>query len=223
MSKKKILSLVLCVALVGAVSIGATLAYLTDSTSEISNLFTIGNVSGTLQEKIEVWRANGDKYKEIDWTSDPQTVNQILPGDTISKDPRVAIDPNSAPAYVFLVTKTDAGLGDLVDFIKSPDAFDTDHNWVQFYYSDTENYYYYNGVLGPNATTGNNGYAKGNLTLKTNLPDSATDFNVSFKAYLIQSAGLTQKQAYKALYEKFNELNPDTVHDGFTPEWLALQ
>ncbi len=49
---KKVIAIVLLVALVGAISIGATLAYLTDRDSEV-NTFTIGDVTIDLKEDFE--------------------------------------------------------------------------------------------------------------------------------------------------------------------------
>lgn len=49
---KKIIAIVLLVVLVAAISIGATLAYLTDRDSEV-NTFTIGDVSIDLEEEFE--------------------------------------------------------------------------------------------------------------------------------------------------------------------------
>ena len=49
---KKVIAIVLLVALVSAISIGATLAYLTDRDSEV-NVFTIGDVTIDLKEEFE--------------------------------------------------------------------------------------------------------------------------------------------------------------------------
>jgi predicted ribosomally synthesized peptide with SipW-like signal peptide len=49
---KKVIAIVLLVALVSAISIGATLAYLTDRDSEV-NVFTIGDVTIDLEEEFE--------------------------------------------------------------------------------------------------------------------------------------------------------------------------
>lgn len=49
---KKVIAIVLLVALVSAISVGATLAYLTDRDSEV-NVFTIGDVTIDLEEKFE--------------------------------------------------------------------------------------------------------------------------------------------------------------------------
>lgn len=49
---KKVIAIVLLVALVSAISVGATLAYLTDRDSEV-NVFTIGDVTIDLEEEFE--------------------------------------------------------------------------------------------------------------------------------------------------------------------------
>ena len=55
MSKKKILTIALCVALVAALVVGASIAYFTDTKAE-TNTFTIGNV------KIQLLESQYNRY-----------------------------------------------------------------------------------------------------------------------------------------------------------------
>lgn len=62
---------VLSLALVAVIATGATLAYFTDTTGEVKNVFTVGNVDIDLDED--------------NWTDD----SQIMPGIRITKEPYV--------------------------------------------------------------------------------------------------------------------------------------
>ncbi len=78
MKKKSILTLVLSLVLVGAISVGATMAYMTSKTNEVTNTFTFGNV------KIGLSETNWDKAdggKEI--------AKNMYPGVTAPKNPVV--------------------------------------------------------------------------------------------------------------------------------------
>ena len=88
MSKKKILSLCLVIALAAVAVLGGTLAYFTD-TAENTNTFTMGNVAITLDE-APVERV------EDEWVADEEAPRveaneyaNIYPGVVLPKDPTV--------------------------------------------------------------------------------------------------------------------------------------
>lgn len=81
--KKKSLALVLAVVLVIGCAVAGTLAWLTDKTSEVKNTFTTSDVD------IELAETTGDEY-------------QMVPGNTIKKDPTVTVKADSEKAYVFV-------------------------------------------------------------------------------------------------------------------------
>ena len=82
--KKKLLALVLVVALAATAVIGGTLAYFTDTTEAMVNEFTVGNVDITLTEP--------------NWDGDAK----LMPGSVYDKDPTITVDEKSQDAYVFL-------------------------------------------------------------------------------------------------------------------------
>jgi predicted ribosomally synthesized peptide with SipW-like signal peptide len=96
-NKKILMALVLvgCAILLVVGSIAGTVAYLT-SVKEVTNTFTVGNVSITLDES--------------DMTAaDPTTANRVqkntyhlLPGKTYTKDPIVHVAKNSEECYLFV-------------------------------------------------------------------------------------------------------------------------
>lgn len=64
------------------VTIGGTLAWLTDTTDPVKNTFTVGNVEIELAE-------TKDNFK-------------MVPGGTIEKDPKVTVEAESEDCYVFV-------------------------------------------------------------------------------------------------------------------------
>lgn len=83
----KALALTLAVMLVIGCAVGGTLAWLTDKTDAVQNTFTTSDVDIKLEE------TTGDFYK-------------MVPGNTISKDPKVTVLANSEKAYVFVKVET---------------------------------------------------------------------------------------------------------------------
>lgn len=81
--KKKTLALFLALALVLVGIIGGTMAWLTDTTEEVVNTFTDSDIDITLVE------TTGNDYK-------------MVPGYTISKDPKVTVVAGSEKCYLFV-------------------------------------------------------------------------------------------------------------------------
>lgn len=79
--KKKVLSIV-AVVLVLCCAIGGTLAWLTDKTDPVVNTFTVGDINIELTETTT-------NYK-------------MVPGNTISKDPKVTVKANSEACWLFV-------------------------------------------------------------------------------------------------------------------------
>ena len=84
---KKTLTMVLAFALVFALGVGGTLAWLTSETTEVKNTFTIGDINITLTETDAV---NGEKNYDF------------VPGDTHGKDPKVTVVENSEACWLFV-------------------------------------------------------------------------------------------------------------------------
>ncbi|MDY5563971.1 MAG: SipW-dependent-type signal peptide-containing protein [Candidatus Limivicinus sp.] len=93
--KKKILVACLCVALAVLTIAGTTLAYLT-SQDTVTNTFTVGNVSITLDEaKVDEMGKpveNADRVKANSY--------KLIPGQTYNKDPMVTVLKDSESSYI---------------------------------------------------------------------------------------------------------------------------
>lgn len=84
MNKKSLLMMMVTICLIAVVGVGATLAYLTDTTETLTNTFTLGKTD------IEI--------DEPEW-EEPE---DIVPGQEIAKDPTVTVMAKSVDSYVFM-------------------------------------------------------------------------------------------------------------------------
>ena len=106
MKARKILVSLAALALVAAISIGGTLAYLT-STAKVENTFTVGNVSITLDEaKVDEYGAPVENADRV-----PGNAYKLIPGHTYTKDPTIHVGNLSENCYLFV--KVENGLGDV--------------------------------------------------------------------------------------------------------------
>lgn len=80
--KKKVISIV-AVVLVLCCAIGGTLAWLTDKTGPVVNTFTVGDINIELAES-----------ENLDL--------KMVPGNTITKDPKVTVKANSEACWLFV-------------------------------------------------------------------------------------------------------------------------
>ena len=94
MKKKSIITMTAALALVGAIGVGSTLAYFTDS-EDVSNVVTMGHVDITLYET-----EGKDQTDEIEITEEGLTFENVIPGDILDKDPSVKLNAGSADAYI---------------------------------------------------------------------------------------------------------------------------
>lgn len=110
MKNGKLVATLGAVALVAAIGLGSTLAYLTAETKTVTNTFTIGNVNfeenlggGLVESKVE--RDANDKYVDADgkdtWTSVKNDYTSLYPGENVYKDPTVIMAADSEDAWVF--------------------------------------------------------------------------------------------------------------------------
>lgn len=92
--KKKILLTVCALALVVALSIAGTVAWLTDKTDAVENTFTVGKVDISLVETFNT-DTNSDGTNDA-WAA------QLIPGKSYTKDPVVTVAGDSEDCYLFI-------------------------------------------------------------------------------------------------------------------------
>lgn len=95
MNKKNTARTLTGLALVGLMGVGATLAYLSDSTGPVTNSFALSTkgISITLDEALKDGSGRTDVGNDY---------GEVVPGEVIAKDPQVHVVANSLDANVFV-------------------------------------------------------------------------------------------------------------------------
>ena len=96
--KKKVLSIV-AVVLVLCCAIGGTLAWLTDKTDPVVNTFTVGDIN-------------------IELTESENLDLKMVPGNTITKDPKITVQAGSEKCWLFVKVEKSANYGDFLEYYK---------------------------------------------------------------------------------------------------------
>lgn len=99
--KKKSVALVLALALVVVCIVGGTLAWLTATTTPVVNTFTTSDINITLEETGATNNANS---------------YQMIPGYTITKDPKVTVKAGSQKCYLFVKLEKSANFDDFLTY-----------------------------------------------------------------------------------------------------------
>lgn len=98
---KKILALLMAVALVIVCVVGGTMAWLTDTSEQVRNTFTTGDIRITLTE------TTGAVY-------------QMVPGCAIAKDPVAAVVDGSEDCYLFVKLERSANFDSYLTYEMAP-------------------------------------------------------------------------------------------------------
>jgi len=95
MKKKSLITMLVSLSLVAVVGVGATLAYLSDSTQTLNNTFTVGaDIDISLYEHV----GNIEGAKDLDGIA----FTDLMPGTSLYKDPTVEVTANSSACKVFI-------------------------------------------------------------------------------------------------------------------------
>lgn len=193
---KKKITLVVALALVLVVGVFGTLAYLTDSTREVKNTFTVGKVDIDLAES-----------ENLDF--------QLIPGNTLKKDPKVEVKANSEACYLFVKVEASSNLSTFIQYA-------IDSSWTQGDGTNVPTNVWYRTVdaatakagVKYNVLTSSTEYPDGYVTVKNTVTstDMATLYKadgtvdqdklptLTFTAYACQSANVaTVKDAWDAV------------------------
>lgn len=159
MKKKKIISMLLSVTLLFSVGMGATLAYFSDS-EEISNVVTMGKVDIALTENEVRYDETQNKYvidESKPVTTEGLEFSDVLPGETVPKNPTITIQKGSADCYIRAKvtvqtdkesTITEEEIREMEDSIRTMvEKEDLSGRESMWYFNETDGYYYYNEKL----------------------------------------------------------------------------
>ncbi len=170
MNKKKLGLMMASIALIGAVGIGATLAYFTDS-EEITNTIETGNVDIELTEPI--FSENGDNV-----------LRDVVPNQEIEKDPTITLQSGSEDAYVRV--KIDVtGLSDdeKAGIIASIEE-NLNEGWVK---GDSDDLYYFTSVMSLSGTTTTKVFEQIKIPATWTNTSANKEFNIVITAEAIQA------------------------------------
>ena len=214
--KTKVFSFVLSIIMILVLSIGTTLALLTSETTPVKNTFTA--VTDLLADdstfKIQEHKVNANFELTGDLATPDQngayvTYNGLFPGTEVSKDPTVKLSKLAAGAYLYVVidqNNMSAGEDD-------GDLFNWSVNsaWTKLGTAGNQTLYVLKDGDGALALTagddndysfeilgGNKVYVENYGTLEEEDKDLTSGY-MTFKAYLVQSYGVTANTAQTAL------------------------
>lgn len=181
MSKKKILTLVLALALVATCAIGGTVAYLID-TKTATNTFTIGNID------IEL------KNSEI-----AASDTKFVPGQPITANTQVSVKADSEACYLFIkVTEQNNTVSNvkIIDYTLKTDGWTAVNGVTGYYYREVAKS---ESASSFDVFSGNKVTVNSTLT-KENVGKISTNPSIVIKAAAIQ------KDYVGELHEAFNQL-----------------
>lgn len=176
--------LVLCLMLVVMVgSIAGTVAWLTDSTTPVTNTFTVGDINITLTE------TTGTTYK-------------IIPGTDITKDPKVTVKANSEACWLFVKVEKSNWNNNKISYTMA-------EGWTALTGHDGV---YYREVNATTADTDFAVIKDNKITVSSDLTKSevktikdAGEVKLTFTAYAVQ------KENVSTAADAWTKLNPSTV------------
>jgi predicted ribosomally synthesized peptide with SipW-like signal peptide len=133
--KTRRVTTIVALALVICLAIGGTIAWLTDTTSEITNTFTVGKVKITLTETTTGDTSDG-KYK-------------VVPGGKSAKDPVLTVLKESEDCYAFVLVENNLVNNNTV--VGTPNIDTT--KWLSVATSGNKTLYKYYQVVPANASS----------------------------------------------------------------------
>lgn len=216
-TRTKALLIVLCAALLVAVTALTTIAWLTSIPDAVTNTFTFGDGDDI---KIELDEAKVDSYGDLEYTDAEKTTlkdrvkangYKLLPGHEYTKDPTIHVKADSIDCYLFVTIKND--IANIEDSTNTIAAQMEANGWV-IVEGYTDVYAYYGKA------------AEGEEepdTLKKILKNETEDRDIPVfeKFKIIDSADATQLGLYATTTEDGKQNNIITVNayavqaDGF--------
>lgn len=136
---KKIISLLLVIALTATIAIGGTVAYLTAEADPKQNVFTVGDLDITLDEKVGVIGEGGavKENKDENGKVTGADYTQIMPGDFLQKEVTVTGDPDEASYVAVTVTLNNAGkINAAIDNVYENEPYNYNAEQIQAIYNE---------------------------------------------------------------------------------------
>lgn len=124
MNKKKLGMTIGSLALVGAIAVGGTLAYLTDTSLQVKNTFTLTNDLDIILDEAPVnsngQETNGTRVQENKY-------NNLYANQLLDKDPTVTLTNTSIDQYVFVVVKENSNVA-----VEKYNTVQNEGDWTEY-------------------------------------------------------------------------------------------
>lgn len=182
-TKSKALLMTLCAVLLVAASVLGTMAYLTSTTGEVKNTFSIGKIAITLDE------APVNEYGEVvDGARRTQNQYKLVPNHEYKKDPTVHVTGNSENSYIFV--KVVNGIAAIEAAGDTTIAAQIEKDWTKL--DGVANVYYqeYTKQTAAKDFVVFNSFTVKNDISETDLENYATA-SITITAYAVQQDGFT--------------------------------
>ncbi len=190
--KKKAIVAVVALVLVLCCAMGGTLAWLVDSTTEVKNTFTFGDIN-------------------IDLSESEDLNLKMIPGNPIHKDPTVTVKTGSEACWLFVKVNESNNFDDFMTYAiaegwtffnttATGDEIDTDTNDGYVIYRQVDD------TIGEQQNTNFAVLNKNEVLVKNTVTKdmlNAEDFvepTLTFTAYAVQQDNLTLEQAYNQAF-----------------------
>lgn len=178
-TRNRILLTALAALLLVTLTIGGTIAWLTDDTEKITNTFTTSKV-------------------DVDLGEEHKGPFQMVPGATITKDPKITVATDSEDCWVFVKVEESDVLDDYISYTMAANWEAVDGYPGVYRYAAVQKAGAKLQVLANDSVTVNAGVT---TKMMEDLDvDGATQPTLSFTAFAVQSANLTTTDA-KEIYE----------------------
>lgn len=197
-SGKKILAMALAVVLLIGVGVGGTLAWLTAQSNDVTNTFTVGNI--TIDLKEHELKADGSLNTNQEVTANK--TYKVVPGGNQPKDPFVTVKSGSEKCYVYVLVTNNLVIGN--DTVATCDIY---ANWESIGTKDNSTLYRSNAIV--DATTADQVlqvFSKVNYDGEKITKDNIGDLDgktIVLKAFAHQSDNTTQDVADAAAKAHF--------------------
>lgn len=201
--KKKILVPAVASLMLMSGVVGGSLAYLIDTTGPVKNTFTVGNVDITLEE-TGTTDGNGVATKNF----------KMVPGNSISKDPKVTVLADSEACWLFVEVIESDNLRDFIDY-------ELNSSWIAL---DEEKQpgVYYREVEDAKENKEFSVLANDTVTVLTSVTkdmmdevekDNSKAPTLTFKAYAIQQANIDNvNEAWEQVSEGIKDPTETTAN-----------
>ncbi len=191
-TKTKALVLALCAVLLVVATVFVTMAYLTSTTKDVTNTFTVGNVKITLDEEdVDTDTNTDDNVTVNNEVRDLANGYKLIPGKTYDKDPTVHVDATSENCYLFV--KVENNISDIEAETKNIEAQMKAKGWTCI--DEDKNIWAHNDTAKASNDVVVFEYFTVDDSIDNNTLAGYQDKTIVVTAYAVQADGFEDKEA----------------------------